>query len=97
MSTLFEVGIIYYTHPVVIIISVSPRFLEYIEFAIGMHIQGHWGDIDQGETLLNDYGIRSQTSVRSVYDLVEEFEPHGEAVVIVTDLQLEITIVSMSE
>jgi hypothetical protein len=97
MSILFEVGVIHYTHSVVVIIAVSPRFLEYIEFVIGMHLQGHWGDVSIVEYETSDIGLLAGTSVSSAYDLVEEFEQLGGAVIIVTDLLLAVTIVSMSE
>ena len=97
MSILFEVGVIHYTHPVVVIVTVSPRFLEYIEFVMGMHVQGHWGDLSDIEYEASDIGFLAGTSVSSAYDLVEEFEQLGGTVIIVTDLLLAMTIVSMSE
>ena len=96
MSILFEVGVIHYTHPVVVIIAVSPRFLEYIDFVMGLHLQGHWGDISVIEYEASDMGLLASTSVSSAYDLVEEFEQLGGTVIIVTDLLLAMTIVSMS-
>jgi len=96
MSNLFEVGVIYYTHPVVVIITGCPRFLEYIEFVLGMHTQGHWGDLSEIDNVASDKGLIDRTSVLSAYDLVEEFEPLGNAIIIVTDLQLDTTIISMS-
>lgn len=95
MSILFEVGVIHYTHPVVVIISVSPRFLEYIEFVMGMHVQGHWGDVSKAASALSDFGLLAGTSVSSAYDLVEEFEQYGGTVIIVTDLLLSVTVVDM--
>ena len=97
MSILFEVGVIHYTHPVVVIITVSPKFLEYIEFVMGMHQQGHWGDLSEFEDSISDIGLVAGTSVTSHYELVEEFELLGDAIIIVTDLMLSVTIVSMSE
>ena len=95
MSSLFELGVIHYTHPVIVIVSVSPSFLEYIEFVMGMHLQGHWGDVSKADSALSDFGLPTGTSVSSAYDLVEEFEPLGDAVIIVTDLLLSVTVVSM--
>ena len=97
MSILFEVGVVHYTHSVVVIVSVSPRFLEYIDFVMGMHQQGHWGDLSEFEASISDIGFEAGTSVTSHYDLVEGFELLGEAIIIVTDLMLSVTIVSMSE
>ena len=96
MSVLFEVGVIYYTHPVVVLVSSCPRFLEYIEFVIGMHSQGHWGDLSESDYADSDRGLIDGTSVLSAYELVEEFVPLGNAIIIVTDLQLDTTIISMS-
>jgi len=44
---------------------------------------------------LSDFGLLTGTSVSSAYDLVEEFEPLGDAVIIVTDLLLSVTVVDM--
>ena len=95
MSILFEVGVVHYTHSVVVIVSVSPRFLEYIEFVMGMHQQGHWGDLSEFEAPLSDFGLVSGTSVTSHYELVEEFELLGDALIIITDLMLSVTVVSL--
>ena len=97
MSILFEVGIVHYTHSVVVIVSVLPRFFEYIEFVMGMHEQGHWGSLSEFEASLSDFGLSAGTSVTSQYDLVEEFEPLGHALIIITDLILSITVVSLRE
>ena len=97
MSILFEVGVVHYTHSVVVIVSVSPRFLEYIEFVMGMHQQGHWGDLSEFEASVSDIGLIAETSVTSHYELVEEFELLGDAIIIVTDLQLTMTIVSLAD
>ncbi len=97
MSILFEVGVVHYTHSVVVIVSVSPTFLEYIEFVMGMHQQGHWGDLNEFEASISDIGLVAGTSVTSHYDLVEEFELLGEALVIITDLMLSITVVAVRE
>lgn len=97
MSGLFELGVIHYTHSVVVIVSVSPSFLEHIEFILGMHLQGHWGDVSETVSDLSDFGLITGTSVTSYYDLVEEFEPLGESLIITTDLQLEVTVIDLSE
>ena len=97
MSTLFEFVTVHYTHPVIVIVSVSPSFLKYIEFVIGMHLQGNWGDVSEAACSLSDFGLLTGTSVSSAYDLVEEFEPLGDAIIIVTDLMLSVTVVSMCE
>ena len=95
MSILFEVGVVHYTHSVVVIVSVSPRFLEYIDFVMGMHQQGYWGSLSEFEASLSDFGLSAGTSVTSQYELVEEFEPLGHALIIITDLMLSVTIVSL--
>ena len=97
MSILFEVGVVHYTHSVVVIVSVSPTFLEYIEFVMGMHQQGHWGDLSEFEASISDLGLATGTSVTSYYELVEEFEMLGDVVIIITDLMLRITIVSVRD
>jgi hypothetical protein len=96
MSSLFELGIINYTHPVIVIVSVSPSFLEYIEFVMGMHLQGHWGDVSLAASALSDFGLLAGTSVSSAYDLVEEFQQFADGLIITTDIALGITIVSLS-
>ena len=95
MSILFEVGVVHYTHSVVVIVSVSPTFLEYVEFVMGMHQQGHWGDLSEFEASLSDFGLSAGTSVTSQYVLVEEFELSGDALIIITDLMLSVTVVDM--
>ena len=97
MSTIFEVGTIHYTHPIAVIIASSPRFLEYIGFVMGMHTQGHWGSVGEAVYEASDRGLIAGTSVLSEYELVEEFEPFGDALTITTDFELEITVVDMSE
>lgn len=95
MCYVFDTGIIYYSHSLVLIITEHARLLEYIEFVIGMHRQGYWGDLAPAEHELSSQGLLFGTSVRSEYDLVEEFESLGQVVIIVTDLQLAVTMVSV--
>ena len=97
MSSLFELGVIHYTHPVIVIVSVSPPILEYIEFVMGMHLQEHWGDVSEFEASISDIGLIAGTIVTSHYELVEEFELIGEVLVIITDLILSVTVVSVRE
>ena len=97
MSILFEVGVVHYTHSVVVIVSVTPTFLEYIEFVMGMHQQGHWGDLSEFEASVSDIGLVAETSVTSHYELVEEFELLGDTLIIITDLMLSVTVVSVRE
>ena len=97
MTTVVEVGTVHYTHAVAVIIAAAPRFLEYIEFVMGMHKQGHWGSVGDVDYSASDRGLIAGTSVSSEYELVEAFEPYGDALIIVTDIQLSMTVVSLSK
>ena len=97
MGSIFEVGTLHYTHSIAVIIAASPKFLEYITFVMGMHTQGHWGSLGVAEFEASDRGLIAGTSVSSEYELVEEFEPFGGSLIIITDFELEITVVDMSE
>lgn len=95
MSYVFDTGIIYYSHSLELIITEHARLLEYIEFVIGMHRQGYWGDISPAESELSSQGLLFGTSVRSEYDLVEEFESLGQSIIIFTDIDLCYTIINV--
>lgn len=96
MSSLFTLGTVRYTHSVVLLVIEYPRLLEYIQFVMGMHLQGYWGDVSDSDYIASNAGLKECTTVSSAYDLVEEFELLGDTIIIVTHLRLSITIVSMS-
>ena len=97
MTTVVEVGTVHYTHAVAVIIAAAPKFLEYIDFVMGMHKQGHWGSVGEVDYSASDRGLIAGTSVTSEYELVEQFECFSGSLIITTDLQLAMTLVSMSE
>lgn len=62
---------------------------------MGMHLQGHLGNVSAATSALSDFGLLYGTSVSSAYDLVEQYESLGDVDIIDTDLLLSGTVVSM--
>ena len=89
----FEAGQIGVTEGVYDLAGRSPDFTRFIQKSLNRHVEGDWGDLDDGDKRNNDRALKKGSRLRSAYNDDRFPENGGTTIWIITEADRSATTV----